>query len=101
MHRVCCEQQYSVFKKIMKFVARESDQNKIKLKDYINRPDDFGSTPIILSCVLNNNEESDILRFNLLKDLIAYGANVNKFSKRTFWGPLHWCCFYKDYDSVL
>lgn len=35
-----------------------------------------------------------------LKVLIENGSDVNSYNPNNRWGPLHWCAFYGDKDSV-
>ena len=73
-----------------------------KIYDFINREDNFGSTPIILACVENADDRARPMRKKLIKKFIEkeVGADINVFTRRTLWGPIHWCAHYLDKASI-
>ena len=68
-------------------------------KEYVNKLDKFGNSPLILACKLplkNYNAE----RNKIIEILIEKGANIQCIEPINGWTALHWCCFNGDLFSA-
>jgi len=90
IHRAALEQNSRLLNELCEEAAKTSNQLA-----FIDRPDMFGNTPLLLSCLLNLSEDS-AKRAKCFDILISHGANINVKNKRTMWTPIMWCAYYGD-----
>ena len=89
LHKACLQIKLSIIKDLVPKLN----------KDYVNKKDKFGNSPLILACKLpvktENNERNQIIKI-----LIKIGADIQCIEPINGWSALHWCCFNGDLLST-
>jgi len=94
VHRAALEQN----SRLLNDLCEEAAKTNNKLA-YIDRPDIFGNTPLLISCLLNISEDST-KRAKCFDILISHGVDINIKNKRTMWTPAMWCAYYGDQKAL-
>jgi len=96
LHRAALDQNTDLLRTLCK-IAEDDVGNFVV--DFINKPDKFGNTALLVACILNN-DKSPKERPECIKLLLKARAEVNIRSGLTLWTPLTWCAYYGDFQSV-
>ena len=85
LHKACLQLKLSIVKDLIPKLSKE----------YVNKKDKYGNTPLILACKLPVssylNERNQIINI-----LINSGADIECVEPINGWTALHWCCFNGD-----
>jgi len=96
LHRAALDQNTDLLRTLCKIA--EADVGNFVV-DFINKPDKFGNTALLVACILNN-DKSPKERPECIKILLNARAQPNIRSGLTLWTPLTWAAYYGDAQSV-
>lgn len=70
-----------------------------KIKQYVNKPDNYGNSPLLNACV-QNYDKSPGDRYHIIEFLLSKGADPTIRNKRTKWTAINWLSYFGDEKSI-
>ena len=89
LHKACLQIKLSIVKDLIPKLN----------KDYVNKRDKYGNSPLILACKLPISTYC-VERNKIIKILISSKADIEIIEPINGWTALHWCCFNGDLLST-
>lgn len=97
IHRACFNLKLAI---VTDIIERMKSNLLFNSNEYLNEPDNFGNTPLLLVCKQYNMKLNED-RLNILKILVNNGAVFKVVQPSVLWTPMHWLSFNKAENCII